>query len=138
MTSDRVQSKLDRLKVNFERLDELAQIPAEAFGADFRNVAAATYLLQTSVQALIDIGGYLVAQHALATPRTSQEVFERLEEAELVRPGTAAKMANIIGFRNRVVHLYDRVDEHRVHQILTEHRSDLPGVLHQLLSAMQG
>jgi uncharacterized protein YutE (UPF0331/DUF86 family) len=49
-------------------------------------------------------------------------------------PVTTAK---VIGFRNRVVHLYERVDEARVYEILTEHRSDLATILDALLAALQ-
>jgi uncharacterized protein YutE (UPF0331/DUF86 family) len=55
-------------------------------------------------------------------------VFERLEQAGLLPPGTAARAAPIVGFRNRIVHLYDRVDERRVDEVLTQHRSDVPAI----------
>lgn len=137
MTSEQLQSKLDRLKLNFERLDELAAIPEEEFVADYRNVAAAIYLLQTSIQALIDVGSFLVAHNVLPTPRSSHQVFEHLEQAGLLDPGTAARAAPIVGFRNRVVHLYDRVDDKRVYEVLTQHRRDLPRLLDGLLGAIK-
>jgi uncharacterized protein YutE (UPF0331/DUF86 family) len=43
-------------------------------------------------------------------------------------------MTPIIGFRNRVVHLYDRVDERVVYDILTRHVRDLTDVLDLLLA----
>ena len=129
MVFDQVQAKLDVLRANLEQLDRIPCGSRAEFVGDFRNVAAALYLLQTSIQALIDVAGYLVSRHGLATPRTSHEVFERLEHAELVPPGTAAAVANMIGFRNRVVHLYDRVDDARVFEIFMMHRADLPRVL---------
>jgi len=46
MTEEQLQSKLDVLKAN---LDKLGRIPAgsfEEFAADFRNVASALYLLR--------------------------------------------------------------------------------------------
>jgi uncharacterized protein YutE (UPF0331/DUF86 family) len=61
-------------------------------------------------------------------------VFERLEEAGLLPPGTAARIGPIVGFRNRVVHLYGRIDERRVFEILTKHRRDLVEVLDLLLA----
>ena len=136
MTSDQAGSKLDHIRTVLVRLDELAALAPDEFLADFRNVAATTYLLQTAVQALIDLGGYIVSKRALPTPRTSQQVFERLEEAGLLPPGTAASVVPIVGFRNRVVHLYDRVDERRVHEILVQHRQDLVRLLHQLVIAL--
>jgi uncharacterized protein YutE (UPF0331/DUF86 family) len=136
MTSKQLHSKLDVLRRNLERLDAIPQTSFEEFSADFRNVAATLYLLQTAIQVLIDLAAWLVTQHALGTPRTSHEVFELLEGASLLAAGTAARVAPIVGFRNRVVHLYDRIDERRVYEVLTQHRSDLPQLLHQLLGAL--
>lgn len=135
MTFDQVQSKLDLLKRNLADLDRIPQSTYEEFAGDFRNVHAALHLLQTSIQALIDLAAVLVAGRALPTPRTSQEVLERLEEAAVLPTGTAAKYAPVVGFRNRVVHLYDRIDERRVYEILTVHRRDLVELLDLLLAA---
>lgn len=134
MTFDQVQSKLDLLKANLEQLDRIPQSSLEEFAADFRNVQATLHLLQTSIQALIDLGAFLVAERSLTTPRTSQDVLERLEEDGALPPGSAARYAPVIGFRNRVVHLYDRVDERRVYEILTRHRVDLAELLDLLLA----
>lgn len=136
MTFEQLQTKLDLLKANLARLDDIPQASLEEFVSDFRNVSATLYLLQTSIQALIDLGSYLVAHHALPVPQTSHDVFARLEDAALLPAGTAARFAPIVGFRNRVVHLYDRVDEQRVYEILTRHRADLPELLDLLLASL--
>lgn len=137
MTLEQIQSKLDVLRENLTRLDEIPQSSLAEFSGDFRNVNAALYLLQTSIQALIDIASFLVARRGLATPRTSHESFERLEESGVVPAGTAARAAPIVGFRNRIGHLYDRVDEARVYEILVRHRSDLADLLDLLLAALE-
>jgi uncharacterized protein YutE (UPF0331/DUF86 family) len=72
MTLEQLQPKLDILKANLEKLDQIPQTTFEVFAGDFRNIASALYLLQSSIQALIDLGSYLVASKALPTPRTSQ------------------------------------------------------------------
>jgi uncharacterized protein YutE (UPF0331/DUF86 family) len=135
MTFERVQSKLDLLKANLEKLDRIPQTSFDEWRGDFRNVEATLHLLQTSIQALVDLAAYLVAERSLATPRTSHETIERLEEASLLPAGTAARFAPVIGFRNRAVHLYERIDERRVYDILTSHRNDLADLLDLLLAA---
>lgn len=134
MTWDEVQGRLDAVRQNLERLDRIPQESYEVFAGDFRNVTSAVYLLQTSIQALIDVGSFLVARLGLPTPRKSQEVFERLEEAGRLPAGTARRLIPIIGFRNRVVHLYDRVDDRLVYEILGERRRDLAEILDLLLA----
>lgn len=122
-------------------LDELAAIPQEsleAFLADRRNLPSALHWLQTAIQALIDIGLLLVSSKGLPTPRSSAEVLERLEAAGLLPSGSASRFLPIIGFRNRVVHLYDRIDPQIVHRIVSEDRRDLAELLRLLLAAAAG
>lgn len=135
MTFERVQSKLDLLRANLEQLDRIPQGTFEEWRSDFRNVQATLHLLQTSIQALIDVAAYLVAEHALPTPATSLAVLEALEGAGRLPPGTAVKYAPVVGFRNRVVHLYERIDEKRVYDVLVAHRRDLAALLDLLLAA---
>ncbi len=136
MTLDQIQSKLNVLKDNLDKLERIPQDSYDVFAGDFRNVASALYLLQTPIQSLIDIGSFMVAQKALATPRTNLEVLQRLEDAGSLPAGSAARFAPVVGFRNRVVHLYDRIDERRVYEILTMHRQDLAELLDLLLAAL--
>lgn len=63
------------------------------------------------------------------------EVFGILEEAGLVPAGTASRMTPIVGLRNRIVHLYERIEARRVYEILTEPRNDLREILALLLAA---
>jgi hypothetical protein len=48
MTLDQIQSKLDVLRENLTQLDRVPQASLAEFRADFRNVSATLYLLQTS------------------------------------------------------------------------------------------
>lgn len=129
MTRDQIRSKLDILRENFERLAQIPQSTYEEFAADFRNVDSAKHRLQTSIQALMDIGGYLLAQLGLEAPRTSHEILERLEADGRLPAGAADRFRPIFGFRNRVVHLYDRVDPQIVYAILRDDRADLEELL---------
>ena len=137
MTLQQLQSRLDILRSNLEALEKIPRASFEQFAADFRNVQATLHLLQTSVQALVDLGSVLVARLGLPAPRTSHDVLQRLEDAGRLPRGTTGTYAPMIGFRNRVVHLYDRIDERRVFEILTEHRSDLAALFDLLLAVLE-
>jgi uncharacterized protein YutE (UPF0331/DUF86 family) len=133
MNGESVLKKAQILRENLELLEAIPQTTFEEFAADFRNVQSALHLLQTSVQALIDIGSFLCAKLGLPTPRSSHEVFQRLETDQRLPPGTAKRAEPIIGFRNRVVHLYERIDHQIVYRILREARGDLLGLLELLI-----
>ncbi|HEX5053009.1 MAG TPA: DUF86 domain-containing protein [Planctomycetota bacterium] len=134
MTTDEVLAKAQTVRQNLDDLGQIPQGSYDEFGADARNLHATLHLLQTSIQALIDIGSLHCARLGLRTPRSSHEVFVSLEADGRLPKGTADRMAPMVGFRNRVVHLYDRIDPARVYEVLTRHRDDLADCLRLLLT----
>ena len=147
MTYGDIGTKLAALRENLDHLEQIPKGSFEEFSSDHRNVASAIHYLQTSIQALIDLASWLLARLALGAPKRSLEAFELLETRGHVPAGTTQRVTPIIGFhpvgchearRNRVVHLYDRVDDRIVYDILTRHVPDLTEVLDLLLAIDAG
>ncbi len=138
MTSAQIQTKLALLRDNLEKLDQIPQQSYEQFASDFRNLDSALHRLQTSIQALIDVGSFVTAGRGLGAPGTSRDILDGLEQAGLLPPGAADRFGPIFGFRNRVVHLYDRIDPQIVYRILTEERQDIEELLLLLLALLDG
>lgn len=137
MSENDIQRRLEILRVNLECLAQIPQATFEEFSADFRNLDSALHRLQTSIQALLDIGAVLVSRLGLPAPRTSIDILSSLEESGHLPEGSSLRFRPILGFRNRVVHLYDRIDEKIVYRILTEEREDLTDLLELLLDALE-
>ena len=123
------------VRAALEELEAIPQSTYDDFLADRRNLPTAIHWIQTAIQALIDIGLVSVAAKGLPPPRSSAEVLERLEAAGALPAGTSTKYRPVVGFRNRVVPLYDREDPELVYRILTEDRGDLADLLGLLLGA---
>jgi uncharacterized protein YutE (UPF0331/DUF86 family) len=136
VTAEGLGPKLVILRENLEKLDRIPQATLEEFLSDFRNLDSALHRLQTSIQALIDIAAYLSAKNALGAPSSSLDALERLEQAKALPPGSARRFSPIVGFRNRVVRLYDRIDPEIVYRVLTTHRSDLDELAKLLTAAI--
>ena len=136
MTHDAVAAKLDIIRQNLERLAQLPQGSFAEFNADFRNLDSALHRLQTTIQALIDLASFIVSLRGLGVPATSLDTLEKLEGAGRLPPGSSQRFAPIVGFRNRVVHLYDRIDPEIVFGILTQHRADLKDLTALLVNAL--
>ncbi len=126
--------KAQVVRTNLEKLQRIPQATYDEFASDFRNAEASLHLLQTAIQALLDIGSGVCARLGLDTPRTSFEILERLEQAGRLPAGSANRYAPVVGFRNRVVHLHDRIDPQIVWRVVTERRSDLLDLLEALLA----
>lgn len=98
---------------------------------------SALHRLQTGIQALIDIASYVNARRGLGTPASSADSLVKLEGAGYLPPGSAARFTPIFGFRNGVVHLYDRIDPQIVYRIFTEHRRDLDELARLLVATLE-
>jgi uncharacterized protein YutE (UPF0331/DUF86 family) len=136
MTDEDVQTKLAGLADNLERLAQLPQASYEEFAADFRNLDSALHRLQTSIQALIDLASLATARRGLGAPVSSVDALQKLEDAGALPNGTTTRFTPMLGFRNRIVHLYDRVDPQIVYRVLTEDRADLIDLARLLTDAV--
>jgi uncharacterized protein YutE (UPF0331/DUF86 family) len=136
MTPEQFHAKMHVVRDNLEKLGRIPQASYEEFADDFRNVDSALHRLQTAIQALIDLGGYVIARRGLRPPGASREVLAILEAAGALPAGAERRFGALFGFRNRIVHLYDRVDAQIVYRILREDRGDIAALLDLLLAAL--
>jgi uncharacterized protein YutE (UPF0331/DUF86 family) len=126
-----IQKKIDVVLDNLEKLRILKQKTYEDFISDFRNIDSALHRLQTSIQALLDMGGYIIASLGLRTPDTNAEIIEILSEAGHIPEG---KMSQ---FRNRIVHLYNHIDTETLYDILVNELNDIKDFYITLLEVIE-
>ncbi len=136
MTPEQVQAKLALLAATIAQLRAMDARSLEAFRADDRNVDAALRRLQVAIQILIDVGSHVVSRLGLGAPETSQDLLDRLEHAGKLPAGSTARFGRIFAFRNRIVHLYDRVDDAVVLEILAKHLGDLEELARHYLAVL--
>ena len=125
MRKEDIRSKLDIIPENLRKLELFRAMEYDEFKSDFRNIDSALHRLQTSIQALVDIGGYIVASLGLRTPSTSGEIIEILVENGFINPALRDRYISMIQFRNRIVHLYDDIDRKVLFRILQEESADI-------------
>jgi len=125
MRKEDIRSKLDIIPENLRKLELFRAMEYDEFQSDFRNIDSALHRLQTSIQALVDIGGYIVASLGLRTPSTSGEIIEILVENGFINPALRDRYISMIQFRNRIVHLYDDIDRKVLFRILQEESADI-------------
>ena len=125
MRREDVESKLDIIPENLEKLRVLGAMSYEEFISDFRNIDSVLHRLQTSIQAHLDLGGYIIASLGLRTPGTSGEVIEILVERGLLSKEQRDRHVSMIQFRNRIVHFYNNIDLKILYQILQEELVDI-------------
>ncbi len=107
------------------RLQELALLPLDDFLGDFRNTESAKYLLIVATEAAIDICHHIVARQSKRAPQDYADCFSLLVELDVLPPELAARLQQMARFRNLVVHLYWKVDNRQVYQIIQHNLRDL-------------
>lgn len=132
-----IQKKIDVVVDNLEKLSALKQNTYEDFISDFRNTDSTLHRLQTSIQALIDIGSYIIASLGLRTPDTNAEIVEILSEADYIPESKKPTYIKMSQFRNRIVHLYNHIDTETLYDILVNDLDDIKDFYITLLEIIE-
>ena len=94
--------------------------------------------LWQAVQLVIDTALSACVHFQLGTPPTYGDAFRRLGEAGVLTAGLAKRLARAAGFRNVVVHAYEKLDLDRIHRIASEGPADLRAFLTAVREALGG
>ncbi len=137
MKKEDIQTKIDVIFDNLEKLKFFSSMTCEEFISDFRNIDASLHILQTSIQALLGIGSYIIASLGLRTPNTNAEIIEILSGAGYIPKSHAEKYKKMSQFRNRIVHLYNHIDTAMLYDILTNELSDIKEFYTTLLEVIE-
>lgn len=92
---------------------------------DIREERFVEHTLQVAIQAALDVASHIVSDERLGEPRTNRQLFELLEQADVLNPDLAESLGKMAGFRNILVHGYEIVDPTIVQDIVENHLQDL-------------
>ena len=120
-----------------EKLHILVALPRDAFLQDFTNVESAKHLLQVSIECCLDIAHHIVADEGWRTPADYYDTFVVLYENGILPEAFMPTLRQMVGFRNRVVHLYWDVDDATVYRILQENLGDFDTYIKFILDFTQ-
>lgn len=85
---------------------------------------AVQHIIEVMVKISIDIGNHIIADEGWGTPSSNREIFEILEQHGVISNELMNMARKMVGFRNIVVHMYERVDLEEVYLIYQKHLED--------------
>jgi uncharacterized protein YutE (UPF0331/DUF86 family) len=88
-------------------------------------LGSAKYHLIVAIQGCIDICNHLVAKMGGKAPEDYADCFKLMADLGLLESDLAERLAQMARFRNLLIHLYWRVDNERVYEILKENLVDI-------------
>ena len=132
-----IRRRIGYIERNLYLLEEMAREPWEEFSQDTVSVEAAKYLLQTAIEAMIDIAGHIVARMRLPVPENSAALMRALAEAHLIPRDHAETYVKMVKFRNVLVHLYVDVSDREVYDILQNELDDFRQFIRDIWQIVQ-
>jgi uncharacterized protein YutE (UPF0331/DUF86 family) len=119
-----IQARITTIETNLDRLALIPQATFDEFVADFRNIEATKHLLQTAIEAMIDICSHAVSRLRLQVPGNGVQLVQVLADAGWLPMERVLTYARMIRFRNLIVHLYAEVDDSYLYDILRNRLDD--------------
>jgi uncharacterized protein YutE (UPF0331/DUF86 family) len=123
--------KLDKIESIFRSLDgylailrDLAQLPKPELLADLVRLGGAKYYLQVAVECCIDIANHIIARQNWRAPKSYADSFAVLAENGVLPTEFLDTTRQMVGMRNRLVHLYWEVDAGIVYEVLQNNLDD--------------
>lgn len=122
---DRMREASEDIENSTQRLRLLGKMSLEEFLSDEDSQDIARSRLLIAIEAAINICYHIVAKRLKRVPTEYGQCFKLPGEAGLIPAELAGRLALMCGFRNRLVHLYWKIDYKLVYEIIHSHLSDL-------------
>lgn len=103
-----VAKRLALIETAVRELRHLARV--ELLRSDVREERFVEHTLQIAIQAALDVAAHIVADERLGEPRTNRDLFVILQRAGWLTAELSARLSDMAGFRNVLVHGYADVD----------------------------
>lgn len=125
--------KLEKIRHNVKKLRELGRLTFKTFVHDIEHTATAERLLQTGIEAMLDVGNHLIAAEGWQAPLEYRDVFLILGRCRAIPASDVERYVAMVGLRNRLVHVYDDIDFRKIHAILRHHLDDFDRYIKSIL-----
>jgi len=125
INTDLMLQRIQQIRAAVASLRVEATRPVDELSADERATKAAKYDLIVAIEAAVSICTHLVSRLSARTPESYADCFVLLREAGVFDAELAGRLARMAQFRNRLVHLYWKVDDTQVWAIVKTSLGDL-------------
>ena len=124
LSDEVIRQRLQLLESYVQHLQGYRARSRDEVRSDISLTWAIEHGLQLSIQCVLNVCHYLVADLALGVPVTSQEAIELLRDTGVFPATFADTLVQMARFRNLLVHVYAQVDIERVYDHVQNHLDD--------------
>jgi len=95
------------------------------FATDYLRQDAIAMNLQRACELTIDIANYLIKSKKLGLPQDSRDSFTLLQQAGLITIEQMNRLQAMVGFRNTLIHQYQKLDLQIMVDVIEHHLREL-------------
>jgi len=119
-----ISRKVSFIEEHVRRIRELSPTSLDVFKKDNNSQDILLFNLTQAIQNCIDIAAHIVSDEGWGVPGTQSEIFDILTDKGLISKDFAGRLISMVGFRNRVVHEYEKLDLEIVYKVWQERLRD--------------
>lgn len=121
---DKIRQKIQFMRDRLRQLEDVQSMTYEDFMTQPFVLDGSLRLLQVMIEAMLDIGSHIVAREGYGIPHTYANVISLLMDNDVLPKDQANIYIDMVGFRNRIVHLYDEVEPEIVYKLISQSLGD--------------
>lgn len=124
--SDIVWNKKESIERYIKQIHTYYSLAAEVpFKDDHLKQDAIAMNLQRACEQSIDLANHTIRVKKLGLPKNSKESFLLLAQNKIIHNELAVNMGKMVGFRNSLVHEYQKFDINMLIDVIENHLEDL-------------
>ncbi|MBL6955326.1 MAG: DUF86 domain-containing protein [Chlorobium phaeobacteroides] len=122
--SEVIEKKLRRILLYLQELRRLSFMNLEDFQEDIVKKRFVERNIELCIEAMIDVCRHLVSSLNLQEPESYADCFRILARGSVITDARQKTFAELARFRNRLIHIYDDVDDSITFDIYSNRLSD--------------
>lgn len=108
--NDVMINKIQSIQRCIQRAREEYQFNKDGFLTDYSRQDAAVLNLIRACEQSIDLASHIVKSYKMGIPTNTAEIFQLLERKNVISAQLSENLRYMVGFRNTVVHEYQKIN----------------------------
>ena len=133
---DLIIAKAGSVKRHIDRIKAKSDADMAAFMQDLDRQESIAFNMHLAIQNCMDIAAHIISDEGLGVPGSAVEMFFILQEKGFLSANLADRMVKAVGFRNLLVHEYQKIDLQRLHKAAEKNVDDLIEYLSAVFSKL--
>ncbi len=121
---DRLLMKLDRMNTYLSELEEMLPADEEEFLSNLTTRRACQKTIEAAIEEVIDVLSMLISHFKFGLPESEDDLVLIAENKNIITKQVAAKIKQMKGFRNILVHKYGEINDSQTFTFLTKEIGD--------------